>query len=397
MDDIASIFDYHDQTKHHFQRYARSLGYLDWANQPEPFRHYRGAHQIRLPLDLAPEPLPYRRLFEPAAVAAQEVNLKSLSLFFRYSLALSAWKQSGENRWALRVNPSSGNLHPTEGYLLHESVDGRGEPTLYHYTADQHALERRAVIDRQAWTAIAGRLPAGSFLLGLTSILWRESWKYGERGFRYCQHDLGHALAAARLSAALLGWQLRPLIEWSTADIASLLGTDRREDFPEEEHEEAELLAVVAPNNQSFSATDLCPPPSDATLAAIRNSHWFGKANRLSTDYVRWPLIDAAAAASRKPRGALVDETAEKHHERPALAGPASDVEAHSIILQRRSALDMDGSSSTTLDIFLSMLATGHARQPPTVGHDRLVAQNPLGDFRASRRRNGARALLPGA
>jgi SagB-type dehydrogenase family enzyme len=312
---------------------------------------------IRLSLDLAPEPLPYRRLYDPATVTAQEVNLNSLSLFFRYSLALSAWKQSGQSRWALRVNPSSGNLHPTEGYLLHESVGDQGKPTLYHYTADWHALERRAVFDTQAWTAIVGRLPAGSFLFGLTSILWRESWKYGERGFRYCQHDLGHALAAARLSAAMLGWQLRPLTDWSTADIAALLGTDRREDFPTEEQEEAELLAVVAPSDQDLSAADLCPPPSDVTLAAVRASHWFGKANRLSTDYVRWPLIDAAAAASRKPRGTLIDESPEKRHERPTLPLAASDVEAHRIVLQRRSALDMDGRSHTTLEIFLSMLA----------------------------------------
>jgi len=33
------------------------------------------------------------------------------------------------------------------------------------------------------------------FYLALTSIPWREAWKYGERAFRYCQHDLGHALA----------------------------------------------------------------------------------------------------------------------------------------------------------------------------------------------------------
>jgi hypothetical protein len=31
---------YRQQTKHHFFRYARSLGTLDWANQPDPFRRY---------------------------------------------------------------------------------------------------------------------------------------------------------------------------------------------------------------------------------------------------------------------------------------------------------------------------------------------------------------------
>ena len=35
-----------------------------------------------------------------------------------------------------------------------------------------------------------------AWLVALTSIHWREAWKYGERAFRYCQHDLGHAIAA---------------------------------------------------------------------------------------------------------------------------------------------------------------------------------------------------------
>ena len=39
----------HIQTKHHFNRYARSLGYLDWANQPDPFRQFEVALLIPLP------------------------------------------------------------------------------------------------------------------------------------------------------------------------------------------------------------------------------------------------------------------------------------------------------------------------------------------------------------
>ena len=38
-----------------------------------------------------------------------------------------------------------------------------------------------------------------SCLVALTSIHWREAWKYGERAFRYCQHDLGHAIAAVSI------------------------------------------------------------------------------------------------------------------------------------------------------------------------------------------------------
>ena len=36
-DPIDRVIHYHVQTKRHFNRYARALGYLQWANQPDPF------------------------------------------------------------------------------------------------------------------------------------------------------------------------------------------------------------------------------------------------------------------------------------------------------------------------------------------------------------------------
>jgi SagB-type dehydrogenase family enzyme len=134
----------------------------------------------------------------------------------RCSLGLSAWKSIQGTRWALRVNPSSGNLHPTEGYVVWDAG-------VFHYAADAHVLERRGTLDRQAWDAWAG----GAILVGLTSIHWREAWKYGERAYRYCQHDLGHAIAAVRFAAALLGWRMAVLPGWSDAQVAALLGIDR--------------------------------------------------------------------------------------------------------------------------------------------------------------------------
>jgi nitroreductase len=114
-------------------------------------------------------------------------------------MGLSACKQYGAARWALRVNPSSGNLHPTESYVI---FDGR----VCHYAPREHVLEERCVLDAQAWGAYIGPDVdvASVFFVALTSVHWREAWKYGERAFRYCQHDAGHAIATLRLAAARL-------------------------------------------------------------------------------------------------------------------------------------------------------------------------------------------------
>ena len=73
-------------------------------------------------------------------------------------------------------------------------------------------------------------IPPGSLLIGLSSIYWRESWKYGERAFRYVQLDAGHAIGAVRYAAAVLGWGAT-VSQWSDAQVASVLGLDRRDDF----------------------------------------------------------------------------------------------------------------------------------------------------------------------
>ena len=164
LDPLDVVMRYHQETKHHFFRSARSLGYMDWANQPDPFRRFEGAPLISLPLlkpDDAPRSPPYEDLYRPGAIASAPVTVRTLSRFLEYSLAISAWKQAGEVRWALRANPSSGNLHPTEGYLLIDAVPGLSPfPGLYHYAAKEHALELRAELPEESFISLAARISA---------------------------------------------------------------------------------------------------------------------------------------------------------------------------------------------------------------------------------------------
>ena len=203
------VVAYHERTKHHFHRFAASVGYMDWATQPDPFRCYEGASLVRLPFPEMGQPLPYWQLYVADSMEPAPLSIDSVSLFFRYALSLTAWKRFHESTWSLRANPSSGNLHPTEGYALLPAVGAiHDRPGVYHYAPKEHGLERRADVDPSVWTALMTAFPQDSFLVGLSSIHWREAWKYGERAFRYCQHDVGHALGTLRFAAAALGWKL---------------------------------------------------------------------------------------------------------------------------------------------------------------------------------------------
>jgi SagB-type dehydrogenase family enzyme len=208
-DNIETVLRYHERTKHRFNRYAPGPGQLDWVNQPNPFRRYEGAPLVRLPLlgpDDEPTSPPYEDLYRRGAVSSAPLTIRSLSRLLQYGLAISAWKQAGATRWALRCNPSSGNLHPTEAYLLIGALPGLGDaPGLYHYAPREHGLECRADCSTDLFMALMREFPQQDFLVGLSSIHWREAWKYGERAFRYCQHDAGHAIGALRIATATLG------------------------------------------------------------------------------------------------------------------------------------------------------------------------------------------------
>jgi SagB-type dehydrogenase family enzyme len=366
---LTMILRYHEETKHHFFRYARSAGYMDWANQPDPFRRFHGAPLIPLPV-LAPDgpPLspPYEALYSKGAVRSQPVSLQSLSRFFEYALALSAWKQAGDTRWALRTNPSSGNLHPTEGYALIGGMPGLGStPALYHYAPKEHGLERRADWPDEAFSRLLQPFPAGAFLVGLTSIHWREAWKYGERAFRYCQHDLGHAVGTVRIAAATLGWRVLLLNDVSDEQSEHLLGLDRDEDFPQAEREAPGCLLLVWPQDAD-DQPETHPRialhlDAEAAQAGVAAAVWTGAANRLSRDNpVPWELIDHVAAASRRidngqgvlPYGSSVPP-AVGAAQRPLV--PGAPLAGH-LIRQRRSALAFDGKTSITAPVFFGML-----------------------------------------
>jgi SagB-type dehydrogenase family enzyme len=340
-DPVDVVIGYHQRTKHHTHRYAQALGYLDWDTQPNPFRRFEGAPRIRLDeVPVKPEPT-YAALFQEPPLPPRGLDRSSLSQLFYDSLALSAWKEFGENRWSLRVNPSSGNLHPTEGYLLTGAIPGVLEsPGLYHYAPHDHELEHRRTFTPGAWESM--RLPPGAVLFGLTSIHWRESWKYGERAFRYCQHDVGHAIAAVVLAARGLGWSARVLDGVADALLTDLLGV-ATQSGPEAEH--PDVLLLITPGDAAVLPSALAP---------LSQGPMVGKENTLSSDHHEWSIIEVVAEAAER-LGSEPAASAAPRAERTRVPCPL--VPARQIVRQRRSAVSMDGTTSIAREQFLGMVA----------------------------------------
>ena len=145
---------------------------------PEPFRHYEDVPVIDLPADPPVPELPALDVLggEMGSTPAQDGPAFLSELLF-YSAAISASKRvpSTGERYSLRVNPSSGNLHPTEFHFITRGLIGWADG-LYHYRPSSHMAEQRGLGTFELAAAIGSPI-----VFILTSIVWREAWKYRSR------------------------------------------------------------------------------------------------------------------------------------------------------------------------------------------------------------------------
>ena len=172
---VEAAIAYHDRTKHSLKGYAAGPETLDWDAQPDPFRVFAGTARTPLPLLADQVETRFGDLHMPRLDPPAPLTLAAVATLLELSVGLTAWKEFGPDRWAVRANPSSGNLHPTETYVLAHNVPALASG-LHHYVSRDHVLELRCA------GAEPERPAAGRLWIGLSSIQWREAWKYGERG-----------------------------------------------------------------------------------------------------------------------------------------------------------------------------------------------------------------------
>ncbi|MCQ1536543.1 SagB/ThcOx family dehydrogenase [Methanosarcina sp. KYL-1] len=376
-EELVSILAYHKASKHNFNAYAPGPRRLDMAIKPNLFLSYRGARLLQLETEsekeLKAKSFPaYEQAFSPGQLRPAVPDRQSISRLFFDSFAISVWRKTGNAKWPLRINPSSGNLHPTEVYLLSGPVEGLlKKPSVCHYAPLPHALELRAEVPPKAWKQLSSGFPEGTFFVGLSSIHWRVAWKYGVRAFRYSNHDIGHAIAALSFAAAGLGWEASLLEGMSSKGIAALLGISGSEG---PEKEEPACLLAVYPAGKTCSKNKVC---SDAVLA-FEEISWEGSPNRLSPRHVEWVDIEKAVFATRKGE---TDYPREKKYmgpgpegqpelpekERGKGRGPALErtvleravlegVSLRSMVHTRRSALEMNNSAYMEEETFYGIL-----------------------------------------
>jgi SagB-type dehydrogenase family enzyme len=230
---------YHEVTKNSKGKAARSLP-RQWFSQPHSNRRFIGSPVLKLPTRFDSEKIEkmvrssYKDLFDDSKLDPLPITIETISYMLYYSLARSG--QSDESRTmtaprssiSKRCNASSGGLHPVDAYLVFHSQTTEGDAKqsfrpVAHYCPSFHGLELLS----KNFVNTSGDF--NEFFLVINSVNWREIWKYGERGFRYSQLDIGHAWSSVMVACELLGWKADLVNSISDENIASFVGLNQFE------------------------------------------------------------------------------------------------------------------------------------------------------------------------
>lgn len=135
-------------------------------------------------------------------------------------------------RGGLRTAPSAGALYPLEIYVLIGDVDDLS-PGVYRYQPQGHRLHRIADEDRRRdmERAALGQDSIGhnAVLLAFASVDARTTGKYGKRGLRYVEIEVGHAAENVMLQAQALGLACAVVGAFNDGETAKVLGLRRGE------------------------------------------------------------------------------------------------------------------------------------------------------------------------
>jgi len=235
----------HHSTKHgtpaaHPQRLV-SYPRLDPANAPTPFKRYRNLPISPLPRELvASAPSAVRVLSgERGAASPLDVSLLATLLYLTAGVTRATAGSTG-GKVFFRAAMSAGNLHPVEVYVIAgPSVDGL-PAGVHHFAPLEFGLTELRQGDFRAALSVTAPV-----VLVFTGLVWRTTWKYGERGWRHLYWDAGTMLANLLAAADAHGLDVGILTGFADETVSCLAAIDGVDEVP---------LVVVTLGNESAEA-----------------------------------------------------------------------------------------------------------------------------------------------
>ncbi len=285
--DTQAALRYHEATAHSEWSLRTNRHFLDWDNQPIPFKIYRDLEPIPLPRDFPAHSVPALEALAPVRDAAasdedeRTPNLAVLARVLYLSAGITKVKRHTGGEIAFRAYSNTGALYHIDLYLV--TGDLPDLPAgVYHFGPHDFALRRLREGDyRGVLVEASGENPdvaRAPLSLVSASTYWRNAWKYQARAYRHCFWDAGTLHANLLAAAGTQHWHPRIVMGYADRSVEALLALD-----PEREG----ALTLVPLGRLG------CPVPTPPTLPALSLA-----TEPPSHSEVDYPEIGAMHAAS---------------------------------------------------------------------------------------------------
>jgi len=229
---IDLAWRYHDFTKHSYWSIRTSPHYLDWSNQPSPFKIYPSIDPIALPVEFK---LTGAAALDAAASRGVEASgeiyptIEQLASLLLYSAGVTKEKKYSGGSFYFRAAACAGALYPTEVYIVCADLDGL-PAGVYHFNPGDFSLRRLRQGDHRGVlihaTASERSVASAPVILVYSAISFRSTWKYRDRAYRYHFWDNGMILANALAMAAAHGIPAEVVLGFVDSEVNRLIGID---------------------------------------------------------------------------------------------------------------------------------------------------------------------------
>ena len=226
-----AAWTYHDATKHSYSSVRSNPHFLDWANQPFPFKIYPTLEPLSLPREIRQSGVAALSAIAGGIPAATNkvLDLQTIAQLFYLSAGITRQRKYPGGELYFRAAACTGALYEVDLYLVCADLADL-EAGVYHFAPAEFALRRlrRGDYRRLLHEATGGEpsVTHASLIVVCTCTYWRNAWKYQARTYRHFGWDNGTLLANLLAAATALGLPARVVSGFVDADINRLLEVD---------------------------------------------------------------------------------------------------------------------------------------------------------------------------
>lgn len=259
---IDAVIRYHEFSSESQGSVFKRAPSVDWGLPPPDFKTYPDVPHVALTQGQSSGRGLSEALRAPG-IRTTRLRLDELGEMLYLSAGITSTRGGVK-----RASPSSGNLFPSELYVVAREIDGL-VPGVYHYDPEHDRLDLLGTVPANFGAQQAQDADA---VIVVAAVFRRTGYKYRNRAYRYAVADAGHLLENLRLASHNAGMHALPVARFDESLAAKAIGIDGIEEgviaVMEVRHTAAALPG--GPLRERFGAA---PAPKDTAIGVTGMVH----------------------------------------------------------------------------------------------------------------------------